>query len=97
MSHGRAPAAESDAVRRKRLRYRSWHRGMKEMDLILGRFADQVLATMTVAELDNYEVLLSEQDPDLYDWICRRKAMPEGHTGALIERIIEFHTAKKTA
>jgi len=97
MSHGRAPAAESDAVRRKRLRYRSWHRGMKEMDLILGRFADQVLATMTEAELNQYEVLLSEQDPDLYDWVCRRTAMPEGHTGALIERIIEFHTAKKTA
>ena len=44
---GDAPAAEPDAVRRKRLRYRSWHRGMKEMDLILGRFADRALATMT--------------------------------------------------
>ena len=47
MSHGRAQAAESGAVRRKRLRYRSWHRGMKEMDLILGRFADQALAAMS--------------------------------------------------
>lgn len=97
MSHGQAPASESDVVRRKRLRYRSWHRGMKEMDLILGRFADQALATMTEAELGHYEALLSEQDPDLYDWVCRRTAMPEGRTGTLIERIIEFHTAKKTA
>lgn len=62
--------------RLKRLHMRSWRRGMKEMDLILGRFADDRLASLPAGDLDLYERLLSENDQDLYLWVTAR--MGEG-------------------
>lgn len=70
-------ASEDTEVRRKRLRFRSWHRGTREMDLLLGRFADAHLATMDSDQLDLYEALLLESDPDLYAWITGKAAVPE--------------------
>ena len=61
---------DSGDIRRKRMRYRAWHRGLKEMDLILGRFADDHLADLSPAALDAFEALLEESDADLYQWIC---------------------------
>ena len=61
----------------KRLRYRSWHRGCKETDLILGRFADTRLAELPPAHLEIYEKLLNENDADIWDWICGKEAPPE--------------------
>ncbi len=58
-----------DDVRLKRLRYRSWHRGWKETDLILGQFADENLSKMDVATIDVYEKLLDENDADIWDWL----------------------------
>src|SRR5258707_13775304 len=52
--------------RRKRLLFRCWHRGTREMDLILGRFADAAIADLTNAELGQLEQLIAEPDPDLY-------------------------------
>ncbi|MDB6177594.1 succinate dehydrogenase assembly factor 2 [Paracoccus sp. Z330] len=51
---------------------RSWRRGMKEMDLILGRFADECLARLPESRLASYERMLSENDQDLYLWVTRR-------------------------
>lgn len=65
-------ASEPHEVRLRRLKMRSWRRGMKEMDLILGRFADECLAQLQDSELDSYEALLSENDQDLYLWVTRR-------------------------
>ncbi len=59
-------------ARLKRLRMRSWRRGTKEMDLILGPFSDSDLAGLSPAELDLYEALLEENDQDLYPWITAR-------------------------
>ena len=53
-------------VRRKRLLFRCWHRGTREMDLILGRFADAEIAVLADAELDELERLIEVPDPDLY-------------------------------
>jgi antitoxin CptB len=64
-------------VRRKRLRFRSWHRGTKEMDVILGTFADRTLAGLTASQLDRFEALLHNSDPDLYAWITGREAVPK--------------------
>jgi len=66
-------------VRLKRLKMRSWRRGMKEMDLILGPFADGPLRTMSDAQLDDYESLLDENDQDLYLWVTGAKQAPAGH------------------
>ncbi|MDX1975122.1 MAG: succinate dehydrogenase assembly factor 2 [Rickettsiales bacterium] len=53
----------------KRLRYRSWHRGCKETDLILGHFAETQLAGLSAEQLDRYEQLLDENDMDIWDWL----------------------------
>lgn len=64
--------SEHSEHRIKRLTMRSWRRGMKEMDLILGPFADTGLATLSPEQLDLYESLLGENDQDLYLWITAR-------------------------
>ena len=63
---------EDAEIRLRRLRMRSWRRGMKEMDLILGHFADGPLAGLLPADLDAYEAILQENDQDLYLWITAR-------------------------
>lgn len=63
-------------ARRKRLRFRSWHRGTREMDLILGRFADAYINELSPAQLDRYAALLENSDPDIYDWLTDRAQPP---------------------
>ena len=62
----------TDEARLKRLKMRSWRRGIKEMDIILGAFADDRLASLSPRDLDLYEALLSENDHDLYAWVTSR-------------------------
>ncbi len=64
-------------ARLKKLRMRSWRRGMKEMDLILGPYADAHIAQLSTDELDAYERLLDENDQDLYLWVTGAKTRPE--------------------
>ncbi|WP_298676137.1 succinate dehydrogenase assembly factor 2 [uncultured Lentibacter sp.] len=78
--------AETRELRLKRLTMRSMRRGIKEMDLILMRFARARLEQMTAAELDLYEALLDENDQDLYQWVSGQTPAPEGFFG-LIEEI----------
>ena len=63
-------------IRLKRLQMRSMRRGIKEMDLILMRYADARLAQMTDAQLDTYEALLDENDQDLYQWVSGQTPGP---------------------
>lgn len=67
--------ASSD-VRRKKLRWRSWHRGTREMDLLVGGFADAHLDMMSEEQLERFEQLLHMPDPDLYRWLVGREAPP---------------------
>ncbi len=61
----------------KRLIYRSWHRGTREMDLIMGSFADRHVPAFSDAELASYEEILNNNDPDLYDWVTGRVEPPD--------------------
>jgi len=70
---------ETRETRIKRLRMRSWRRGIKEMDLILGGFADNGLAGLEGAAMDGYEALLEENDWDLYYWVTGAREVPEMH------------------
>lgn len=74
---------ESRETRLKRLKIRSWRRGTKEMDMILGPFADHHLAELEEADLDAYERLLSENDQDLYRWVSGQEATPKDHAPIL--------------
>lgn len=82
-------------VRRKRLLFRCWHRGTREMDLILGRFADAEIATLSDRDLDELEHLIELPDPDLYASLSDPAAKaPEG-VGAIFGRIkATRHTGK---
>jgi antitoxin CptB len=74
--------------RRKRLRFRSWHRGTKEMDLLLGPFADACLDGLDAAALAEYEALLEQPEPDLYEWILGRAAPPASARSSILDRLI---------
>ncbi len=80
--------SEPREYRIKRLKMRSMRRGIKEMDLILQRFADTHLATMDDAAIDLYDTLLNENDHDLYQWVTGQKAAPDGYT-ELIDSIVQ--------
>lgn len=81
---------ETPDPRRKRLRFRSWHRGMQEMDLLLGRFADAYLSSLSDAELGQFETLLHCGDQDLYTWITGNQPWPAHLDSALTRRLTEF-------
>lgn len=70
---------ETPEIRLRRLRMRSWRRGMKEMDLILGPFADSHLAGLSEPLVQEYEDLLAENDQDLYRWVTARLDPAGGH------------------
>jgi antitoxin CptB len=67
---------ETREIRIKRLRMRAWHRGIKEMDLILGGWADRHLADADDATLDAFEAVMAEADHDLYQWVSRQAKAP---------------------
>ena len=78
--------SEARQTRLKRLKMRSMRRGIKEMDLILSRFADDCLSHMTPDALDTYEDFLQENDQDLYQWVSgQRPSAPQFQ--ALVEDI----------
>mgnify|MGYP001627468574 CR=1 FL=1 len=77
--------------RLKKLSFRSWRRGFREADLILGNFSDKFMADMTDAELDIYERLLNVPDQDLFGWIIGRSEEAPEHKSDILNKIKEFH------
>jgi antitoxin CptB len=82
-------SAELDP-RRRRLLFRAWHRGIREMDLILGQFADNELAGIVDADLDELEAILGEDDNDLFQWICGKAETPQHLKTPLFRKIAAF-------
>jgi antitoxin CptB len=82
--------SSSSDIRRKRLAFRSWHRGTRESDLILGRFADAHLAGFYDDQLDRYEALLECADADLFDWITGRAMPPPEHDHDVTRLLLSF-------
>jgi antitoxin CptB len=77
-------------LRRRRLRFRCWHRGTREMDLMLGRFADCHLTGFDSGQLDRFESLLESSDPDLYNWISGREAAPDDKSSDVLDLLKNF-------
>lgn len=77
--------------RRRRLLFRSRHRGIREMDLLLGPFADARLATMGEAELDEYERWLDVPDQQIFAWVNGTETVPADADTALFRALIAFH------
>jgi antitoxin CptB len=83
--------------RRKRLLFRCWHRGTREMDLILGRFADAEIANLSDDELGTLERLIEVPDPDLYAALTGDAPLSPEHASALFDRIKAFRAADHDA
>lgn len=78
------------ATREKRLRIRCWRRGTKEMDLILGPFAETGLGVLDDDALLAFEAFLDENDNDLYTWVAGSVETPPKHVGT-IDHLRRFH------
>lgn len=90
-SSGNDPKPESLETRRRRLLYRSWYCGIKEMDLLMGSFAKAHLDSMTEAQLDSYEALLGmNNDPALYGWIMGLSEPPPGMHSDVLDMLRNF-------
>ncbi|MFC7067498.1 succinate dehydrogenase assembly factor 2 [Brucella rhizosphaerae] len=87
---GSTLAAGNLDVRRRKLLFRAWHRGMREMDLILGQYADQYLPGFSDAQLDEFEEILEVLDRDLLKWVTGESPTPEEHDTPLFRDIIAF-------
>lgn len=83
---------EASQIRLKRLRYRSWHRGCKETDLVLGGFAEQNLGRLEAPLLDAYEALLDEDDALIWEWLIG-KSSPKSEYQPLITLMRQIGTA----
>ena len=83
--------------RRKRLLFRCWHRGTREMDLILGRFADAEIAGLGDDELAELERLIDVPDPDLYAALTGNQPIAPEYAGALFDRIKAFRAVDHDA
>lgn len=84
-------ASENPETRLKRLLYRARHRGTKEMDWLLGRYAEAKLGAMTATEVDRFEALCALPDPDVQDWIMTPGAFVEPAFQALVAELRRFH------
>ena len=78
--------------RRRRALFRAWHRGMREMDILLGKFADASLAAMSEAEMDEFEVILDAIDRDLLAWLTGEAPLPQEYDTPVMRKLMEFHT-----
>jgi antitoxin CptB len=94
---GTTRSSEGLSDRRKRLLFRCWHRGTREMDLILGRFADAHIATLTEAELDELERFGELPDPDLYAALSGAGPIPAEFADGIFKRIQAFRAADSEA
>ncbi|WP_309701963.1 MULTISPECIES: succinate dehydrogenase assembly factor 2 [unclassified Sphingomonas] len=74
-------------TRIKRLRFRAWHRGTKEADLMIGGFFDAHHETLSLEELDWFEALLEEQDVDIMAWAIGTQACPPQWDGPVMQRM----------
>lgn len=75
---------------RKRLLWRATHRGIKEMDILVGGFATRHLGGMSEAELSQFETLLEVPDQELLAWATKQEAIPPQHASAMLDAILAF-------
>jgi antitoxin CptB len=87
---GTARSSEGLDARRRKLLFRSWHRGMREMDLIMGRFADATVGQLMEDELAEFEHLMEVPDRELLAWITGDADVPPNYDSALFRRLRDF-------
>jgi antitoxin CptB len=79
-------------IRRRRLRFRARHRGMREMDLLMGSFVDAELDTLSAADVTGLDALLDIPDADLSAWLTGQAPVPADQDTPLFRRLRLFHS-----
>jgi len=78
--------------RRRRILFRAWRRGVREMDLIIGRFADAHIDKFDAQGLDDFERLIEAPNSDLYAWVTGAESAPGPYDTAVLATLIAFHS-----
>ena len=94
---GTTRSSEGLDQRRRKLLFRSWHRGTREMDLIMGRFADATIEQLAEEEICEFERLIEAPDPELLAWITGEAEVPPDYDTVLFRRLRDFsHSRERT-
>lgn len=80
-------------TRRRKLTFRAWRRGFREMDLYMGSFADKFLPDFNEDELDEFARLLDVPDWEVYAWLIGQQEVPDNHKGPVLDQLIAFRYA----
>jgi antitoxin CptB len=86
----------TEEERRKKLKFRAWRRGFREMDLLMGSFADIAIESMDTSGLDEFERLLGVPDWEVYAWLIGQKDVPDNHRGPVLDQLIAFRYAAQS-
>jgi antitoxin CptB len=81
--------------RRKRILFRAWHRGTREMDLLMGRYAEAAIDAMSDDDLTLFEALIEVPDRDLFAWLTDADMVPSNYDSAIFRALKAFHTHSK--
>jgi antitoxin CptB len=90
MPTGTTRSSEGLEMRRRRALYRAWHRGTRELDLLLGRFADHFIEELDERELGDFEQLLDASEPELTAWILEGTPVPDRYDTDLFAKLHTF-------
>jgi antitoxin CptB len=84
-------SSEGLDARRRKLLFRAWRRGVREMDLIVGRFADAHIDKFDDAGLDDFERLIEAGNVELYAWVVGTQSAPAHYDTAVLAQLKAFH------
>ena len=88
-------AEDNISITRKRLIFRSWHRGTREIDLMLGGFATAHIPQFDEAQLAAYDRFLNNSDPDIFNWITGQEPVPPAEDNAVVLLLLKFFKMAK--
>lgn len=88
--------ADPLAVRRKQVKFRAWHRGTRELDFLIGRFADHHVDAMTAEQMDRFQAVLDLPDVDVYNWIIGALPVPAEHDHDVMRLLMDFRADERS-
>ena len=92
---GLSRSTDGLSARQKRILYRAWHRGTREMDLLMGRYTEAAIDTMSDAEMSEMEILIDLTDRDLLSWIVESEPVPDAYDFGVFRAMKAFHKHDK--
>ncbi len=90
------PAQGATSAHQRKIIWRASHRGLKELDILLGAYARERVPTMSDGDLRDLELLLAVSDNEIYDWLVRGEPVPEGYRNAVLEDLLAYRLTPDT-